>query len=154
MIDKDKIISIIESHLTDNEIFIVSLSISPQNKIKLVVDKYEGIKIEECIKLSRLVESNLDRETEDFELEVTSPGIGQVFKVKEQYFKAIDKTVKIVCADGSEYSGLLKNADETKISLEVTKKVKTEGKKKKEEQIENIDLTYEQIKQTKEIIKF
>ena len=154
MIQKEKIISIIESHLAENEIFMVSLSISPQNKIKLVVDKTRGITIEECIRLSRLVEGNFDRDKEDFELEVTSPGIGQPFKVKEQYVKAQGKTIKIVCNDGTEVKGKLTSVDDNKFVVESTKKVKTEGNKKKEEVTESVELEYSQVKQAKEIIKF
>lgn len=151
---KDEIIDIIESHLIENEMFMVSLSISPQNKVKLVVDKNQGITIEECIQVSRLIESKLDRDKEDFELEVTSPGIGKPFKVKEQYYKAQGKTIKVVCNDGTEIAGILTSATEDKFVVESTKKVKAEGKKKKEEVTETVELGYEQVKQAKEIIKF
>lgn len=154
MIRKEDIENVIEHQITEKGIFQVSLSVSPQNRIKLVVDKLEGIKIEECIQLSRLIEKSLDRDTEDFELEVTSPGIGQNFKVKQQYLKAVDKDVKITLNDNSEHKGKLKYADEEKLILEAIEKVKQEGQKKKKEILKDITLEYDQIKQAKEIINF
>lgn len=154
MIKEDEILQFIEPHMSDNDMFMVSLSISPQNKIKLVVDKPQGIKIEECIQLSRLIESNLDRETEDFELEVASPGIGQPFKVKKQYLKSIGKTLDVICSDGTKFKGTLTAITENGFTMESTKKVKVEGKKKKEEVTETIELEFDRVKQAKEIIKF
>ena len=92
LITKDFISSIIGEYLEQNAgLFLVDLSVSPGGKIAVFIDKIEGmIDIEQCVLLSKYIESKLDREVQDFELQVSSAGMTSPFKVKEQYIKNLN----------------------------------------------------------------
>ena len=114
----------------------------------------EGVWIEDCVELSRYIESRLNREDEDYELEVGSAGIGQPFKVLQQYTNHIGKDVEVLAKDGRKYCGTLKDADERQFTVTVQKKVKEEGAKRPKMVDEDITFTYEEIKYTKYLISF
>ena len=85
MIDKNFVKNLVEQWLEGKEYFLTDLTISADDRIVVEIDHEEGVWIEDCVELSRFIESHLDREEEDFELEVGSAGIGQPFKVLKQY---------------------------------------------------------------------
>ena len=85
MIEKSKITRLTEEHLKNTDRYIVDLQIKSGNIIRLFIDGNDSVNIEECIALSRYLESNLYREIEDFELSVSSAGLDQPFKVYKQY---------------------------------------------------------------------
>jgi ribosome maturation factor RimP len=87
MIKKQVIIDLIESHFLGTDKFIVDVKVLAGNKIEIYIDAPKHIVIADCVELSRYVESNLDREKEDFELQVSSPGATESFKVIHQYKK-------------------------------------------------------------------
>ena len=118
------------------------------------IDHKEGVWIEDCVELSRYIESRLNREDEDYELEVGSAGIGQPFKVLQQYTNHIGKDVEVLAKDGRKYCGILKDADERQFTVTVQKKVKEEGAKRPKMVDEDITFTYEEIKYTKYLISF
>ena len=152
MITEEKINSLISEALAEKNAFVVSLEIRPGNNIMLEIDSLEGVKISDCVDVSRAIEHNLDRETEDFELKVSSPGLDQPFKVPQQYAKNIGREVKILLADGAETKGKLLEVNEENISIE--KKVKVKEGKKKKVVIENEQINFNNIKETKIIISF
>lgn len=152
MITEEKINSLISEALAEKNAFVVSLEIRPGNNIMLEIDSLEGVKISDCVDVSRAIEHNLDRETEDFELKVSSPGLDQPFKVPQQYTKNIGREVKILLADGTETKGKLLEVNEENISIE--KKVKVKEGKKKKVVIENEQINFNNIKETKIIISF
>lgn len=152
MITEEKINSLISEVLAEKNAFVVSLEIRPGNNIMLEIDSLEGVKISDCVDVSRAIEHNLDRETEDFELKVSSPGLDQPFKVPQQYTKNIGREVKILLADGTETKGKLLEVNEENISIE--KKVKVKEGKKKKVVIENEQINFNNIKETKIIISF
>lgn len=154
MISKQKIESLIEPKLKVGDYFVVSLEISPTNKIKLVVDSMQGITIEECVSFSRQIEHNLDREEEDFELEVTSPGLSSPLLVKQQYEKNIDRELKVQLNGGSQLKGVLKQVTDESIVLIEEKKLKVEGKKKKQKVEEIHTIKYADMVSAHIIIKF
>ena len=86
MINKDKVTEIVEEWLSGKSYFLVDVSISSDDKIIVEIDDAEGVWIEDCVELSRFIESRLNRDVEDYELEVGSAGIGQPFKVLKQYY--------------------------------------------------------------------
>ncbi|MFV0366466.1 MAG: ribosome assembly cofactor RimP [Mangrovibacterium sp.] len=153
MIEKSKIAQIAEDFLS-NEQFLVEVSVSASNKIEVVIDSEDGISIDSCIKLSKAIEEVLDRDEEDFELQVSSAGLGQPLKVYRQYVKNIDREVEVVKTDGSKEEGIIKSVNETSFELEVNKKVKLEGKKKKELVVETQQVSFDEAKTVKNIIKF
>ncbi len=162
LITKDLISNIIQEYLGQNaDLFLVDLSVSPAGKIAVYIDKFQGmIDIEQCVLLSKFIESNLDRELQDFELQVSSAGMTSPFKVKEQYIKNLNKSVKILTYDGKKHEGVLKEVGDDKLVIEYQVKEKIEGKKKKElvTKVEsyffNSDTNNNKIKETKKVISF
>lgn len=154
MIEKKTVSQIVEEWLEGKDYFLVEVTVSPDDKIVVEIDHAEGVWIEDCVELSRYIESKLNREEEDYELEVGSAGIGQPFKVLQQYYIHIGQEVEVLTKDGRKLTGVLKDADEEKFTLSVQKKVKPEGAKRPKMVEENETFTYEQIKYTKYLISF
>ncbi len=154
MINKESIQELANQFLEGKEMFLVDLSVSVGNKIAVVIDSFEGIRIEECIALSRHIEGNLDREIEDFELQVLSAGIDQPFKLIKQYEKHLGQAVQIITTEGQVLKGKLLNCSQENFQIEHTSKKKIEGKKKKELVTELLSFDYTEIKSTKLEITF
>ena len=153
MIDRKKIIQLVEEKLTDDQ-FIVSISVSPTNQISVLLDSEKGVAINHCVQISRQIEENLDREEDDYELQVSSAGLGQAFKVYRQYVKNLEKEVEVVLADGLKIEGILKHVDETGFDLETSKMEKVEGNKKKQRVTQLHKIAFDKAKTVKNIIKF
>lgn len=145
---------IVADVMQGKELFLVDVSVSKDNVIEVFVDSANGVDVSTCIGISREIEAHLDRDVEDFELTVSSAGIGYPFKVAGQYHKNIGKPVEVKFNDGSKLEGVLKSFDGTSVEIEYEEKVAVEGKKKKElvKKTRNIALT--EIKQIKDIITF
>lgn len=154
MIKKEVVNQLVEEWLKEKDYFLVDVTISPDDKIVVEIDHAEGVWIEDCVDLSRFIEEHLNRDEEDYELEVGSAGIGQPFKVKQQYINHIGKEVEVLTADGKKLKGLLKEAGDENFTVSVTRKVKVEGKKRPEMQEENIIFNYNEVKYTKYLISF
>jgi ribosome maturation factor RimP len=157
MISKKKVAGLIKERIEelDNGLFIVSLSISPANAIYVEIDKYEGnVSMSDCMSVSRNVEHNLDRESEDFELHVSSAGLDKGLRVLPQYTKNIGRKVKVKLNEGGSLEGELTQASHERITVQTSRKEHIEGRKKKETIIENHELTMDKIKETKIIISF
>ena len=130
MISKNVVEGIVNEWLEDKEYFLVDVAISLDNKIVVEIDHAEGVWIDDCVELSRFIESKLNREEEDFELEVGSAGIGQPFKVLKQYLNHVGREVEVLTKEGKKMEGILKEADAEKFVVTVQKKVKPEGAKR------------------------
>lgn len=154
MIPKEKVHSVIMSAIDGTSIFLVDIRIDTANRISVEVDKPEGITIEECVNISRAIESSLDREVEDYELEVSSPGLTEAFKVVEQYHKNLGRMVDVLKKDGQKVNGQMQSVDDYGILLEVKMKVREEGKKRSKIIKQPVPIKYEDIKATKVIITF
>ncbi len=146
--------AIIEESIQDTEIFLVDLKITGGGKITVLIDAIGGLPITDCMKVSRGIEFNLDRETEDFELHVSSPGLDKPFKVFKQYEKNITRSIRIVLEDEGVVDAVIVGVDEPKINLEIeeviTKSDVLEGVKKGDA----LELTQEDIKESKINISF
>ena len=154
MIDRNVVNGIVSEWLEDKDYFLVDVTISPDGKIVVEIDHAEGVWIEDCVELSRFIESKLDREEEDYELEVGSAGIGQPFKVLQQYLNHIGQEVEVLTKDGKKLEGVLKDANEENITVTIQKKVKPEGAKRPKLVDEDVTYSYEEIKYTKYLISF
>lgn len=154
MIDKQIVCDIVKEGLQGSDCFLVDVMVRPGNIIVVEIDNKDGIDIERCEKLHRFIESKLDREVEDYELEVGSAGITSPFKVIEQYIKNVGNEVEVLTRDGRKLAGVLKACDENAFVLTITKKVKPEGSKRKIEVEEDIPLAYNEVKYTKYLIRF
>lgn len=154
MIEKDLIRDIADKFVQDTPMFIVDVAVRQGNNIVVELDSDEGIGIDACIELSRHIESQLDRDVEDFELEVGSAGITSPFKISRQYEKNIGNEVEVLTKSGHKLSGILKSCDSNGFTISVTKMVKLEGAKKKTAVEEDLTFAYDEVKYTKYLIRF
>ena len=154
MIDKQMVIQLAEEKLASSGNYLVDVEIQPGNVIIVEIDNDEAVCIDDCVELSRFIVEHLDRNSEDFELEVGSAGITSPFKILRQYQKNIGKEVEVLLASGMKLTGILKSADENGIVLTVEKQVKPEGAKRKITVEEDLAYTYNEIKSTKYLIRF
>ncbi|MDR3059324.1 MAG: ribosome assembly cofactor RimP [Dysgonomonas sp.] len=154
MIEKEFIRDITEKHLEGTTMFLVDVAVRPGNIIVVEVDSDEGIGIDDCIALSRNIESQLDRDTEDFELEVGSVGITSPFRIPRQYQKNVGNEVEVLSKKGQKLSGILKSCDDNGFVVTITKMVKPEGAKKKIAVEEDFSFGYDDVKYTKYLIRF
>lgn len=154
MISKDTVRSIVEEWLDGKEYFLVDIEISPDDRIVVEIDHADGVWIEDCVALSRHIEDHLSRDEEDYELEVGSAGLGQPFKVPQQYHCFVGKDVEVLDADGKKYKGVLKSVDGGDFTVTVEEKQKVEGKKRP--QLVSVDRTFQMdtVKYTKYLINF
>ena len=146
MIEKDVISQLVEEKLASSGNYLVDVVIKPGNLIIIEIDNDEGV----CI----YVEGHLDRDVEDFELEVGSAGITSPFKVLRQYVKNIGNEVEMLLKSGTKLTGILKSADENGVVVTVEKQVKPEGAKRKVTVREDQSYTFDEIKYTKYLIRF
>lgn len=154
MISKDTVRSIVEEWLDGKEYFLVDIEISPDDRIVVEIDHADGVWIEDCVELSRFIEDHLSRDEEDYELEVGSAGLGQPFKVAQQYHCFVGKDVEVLDADGKKYKGVLKDVEGNDFTVTVQEKQKVEGKKRP--QLVETDYTFQmdKVKYTKYLINF
>jgi ribosome maturation factor RimP len=156
MLDKAQITELAQERIDelDKGLYIVDMNISSTNQILIEIDALEGaVAIVDCMSVSRNVEHNLDREVVDFELQVTSPGLDKPFKVIQQYQKNIGKGVKTKIEEKT-IEGILKSVTEEGIVIETERKERLEGKKKKIKIIEDVELAFSDIVETKVVISF
>ena len=154
MIDKNVVTRIVEEWLESKDYFLVDVTVTPDDKIVVEIDHAEGVWIDDCVDLSRYIESKLNREEEDYELEVGSAGIGQPFKVLQQYIIHIGKEVEVLGKDGKKWTGVLMDANEENFTITVQVKVKPEGAKRPKLVEQNVTFVYDEIKYTKYLISF
>jgi len=155
MIDKEFISNLVNSELEGSPHYMVDVKVSSTNKISVILDSDEGLTIDQCVVISRLVESNLDREAEDFELNVMTYGIDHPLLTPRQYRKYIDKGIKLELEDGSKKNGLLLKVDEEGILFQPElPKSKTQLKKLKEEDKLERFIPYNEIISAKCLISF
>lgn len=154
MIEKQFITNIVTDALKDTQLFLVEIEVRPGNIIVVEIDSKDGISIDDCTSLSKKIESHLDRETEDFELEVGSAGITSPFKIVQQYEKNVGNEVEVLTKNGQKLSGILASCNSEGFDVTITKMVKPEGAKKKVAVEENLRFRYDEVKYTKYLIRF
>lgn len=146
MIEKIKILELVQGALEGTDKYLVNLKVTPDNRIYVDIDGDNGVNIDDCIELSRAVESQLDRDEEDFELNVSSAGADSPLKLTRQYVKNVGRDLEVVMADGKEAEGTLENADDAGIVL------RTKGTKKQAPM--TLHLAYGDIKTARVVLKF
>ncbi|MDR0830559.1 MAG: ribosome assembly cofactor RimP [Prevotellaceae bacterium] len=149
MIAKDTVIQIVNEKIAETDYFLISVEISQNNEIVVAIDSDFGVDLNFCAELSRHIETILDREKEDFELEVGSYGISRPFAVVRQYSKNIDKNVEILTQKGLKFRGVLVSVSPDFFAVEIEKMVKPDGKKRKELQKDTVNFNYSEIKYAK-----
>jgi ribosome maturation factor RimP len=143
-----EITKLVNEHLSGTDKFLVEIFIKPINRIYIFIDGDHGVKISDCVALSRFIESQYDRETIDYELNVSSSGADQPIKLPRQYLKNIGRSLQVKLSEENSITGILETVDENGIRL-VTK-----GDKKKKTVPETLKLTFEEIVESKVIISF
>ncbi len=150
MIDRDKLIDIINSYLLNSDKFIVEVKVSTRNKISVFLDGDHGVTISDCASLSKLVEATLDRDKEDFELEVSSVGLGSPLVLTRQYHNNIGRLIAVFFMDDTKVRGKLVEVLDEGIRIE--KEVVKKGKKKKNPDTDKDDVlmvSFADIKEAK-----
>jgi ribosome maturation factor RimP len=147
MIEKNKIEKLVNEFIKGTGLFLVTVKVSSSNRITVLVDTMNGITIDECVTLHQQLEKSLDRDIEDFELQVSSPGLDMPFGVIEQYYKNEGEKVEVVDVDGGKVTGNLKNV--TGGGFELETEVKVKGKTK---EIKEISFNFDQVKSTKVVL--
>lgn len=157
MIKKELVKELAQERIDEmnNGTYLVDINISNSNQIVVEIDNMKGgAAVEDCIRVSRNIEHNLDREEEDFELQVTTPGLSNPFKVEQQYIKNIGRNVKVVFKEVGSVEGKLVEVNDENIVVETEAKERVEGKKKKELVVRQHIVEKENIKETKIVISF
>jgi len=149
VITKDHIRKLAEEHISGSEIFIVDVRLSSTGRITVIIDKNEGVTIEDCASLSRMISNNLGEELSDYDLNVSSPGLDMPLLVQQQYINNEGRMVDVVTNDGDHEKGLLMNV--TKGGFDF----KTETRQKKKEIVTTVrSFNFEDVKSVKIIISF
>jgi len=150
MIAEKQIRALIEQHLDGSDLFVVDIVIKPGNKIFVFIDGDHRVTIDACTKLSRFVESGLDRETEDFDLTVSSTGADRPLKLPRQFVKNTGLLLELVTISGENFTGTVLHADDQ--GIEIERQADDKSKKKVERCL--LSLKYSEIKSAKEVITF
>ena len=151
MIEAKMVAGLAEAYLADSECYLVDVTVAPDNLIVVEIDHDQAVGIEDCVALSRYIEAGLDRDVEDYELEVTSTGLTSPFKTLRQYLKNIGNEVEVLLKSGEKLSGCLKSAEDTGFVVTVGRPVKPEGAKRKVTVCTDESYLYDEIKYTKNI---
>lgn len=153
MIDKKLVESVVNEWLEGKEYFLVDVTVSADDCIVVTIDHAEGVWIEDCAELSRFIESHLDRDAEDYELEVGSAGLGQPFLVRRQYEIHVGEMVETQTKDGHKYQGKLIEVGDDGFTMEVEQKIKPEGAKRPRKELVGMHFTFDEVAYTKYVIK-
>jgi ribosome maturation factor RimP len=140
-----------EHELKGSDNYLVSVLVKPGNKIKVFIDNDNDVSVDDCVKLSRAIEGQLDRDAEDFELMVSSAGLDQPFSLPRQYKKYLNRKINIQLPEGNRFDAILTAVDENSITF---KKLIKKGKSKKLEEGPEQKLSLEEINEIRPGIQF
>ena len=154
MINKETIQALTEEWLQGNDYFLVDISFAADDRIVIEIDHADGVWIEDCAELSRFLQERLGDELGEYELEVGSAGLGQPFKVAQQYVNHIGDTIEVLDLEGKKLQGTLKTVDGNSFTITVQEKQKQEGKKRPV--LVEVDKTYQMdgVKYAKYLLAF
>jgi len=154
MINKEIVKTLTEEWLQGNEYFLVDVNFAADDRIVIEIDHADGVWIEDCAELSRFLQERLGDELGEYELEVGSAGLGQPFKVAQQYINHIGDNLEVLQADGKKVQGVLKAVDAPSFTITVQEKQKQEGKKRPV--LVDVDKTYQmdEVKYAKYLLAF
>ncbi len=138
----------------NKSLFLIDLTVSKDNTINVIIDGDSGVSLDDCIMVSRHLEGHLDREKEDFSIEVSSPGATAPLKNRRQFQKNIGRSLKVVFTNGDKVEGKLKNADDEKLILEWKAREPKPVGKGKRTVVKTVEKPYSDIEEAKVIIKF
>jgi len=152
MIKAENIRGLIENDLCEKGFFLIDIQVKPSGKIVVIADNFKGITLDDCVSITQMIESKIDRNREDYELEVSSPGLDNPLKLPVQYKKNAGRFIRIVTTEGDTREGRIKEADDEKFILETIVKKKT-AKKKVENQSNLFEIAFAAVKTAKLLIR-
>jgi ribosome maturation factor RimP len=154
MISTDSLKGYIAEELHKSKLFLIDLTVDSTKRIRVVVDSMEGITIDQCAEISRMIENHLNRDEEDYDLEVTSPGLNKPLVFPFQYIRNIGRQIEVMTLSDQKIKGKLLNADDEKIELETETVKRIKGKKKKEVITGRFHARFDEIRSAKVMITF
>ena len=146
MIDKFKVLDIVKNVLEGSDKYLVNMKITPDNRIFVDLDGDNGINIDDCIEVSRAIENSLNRDEEDFELNVSSAGADSPLKMPRQYRRHVGRELSVEPFEGAKVEGILTEAGDSQFTI------KTKGSKK--EPSKELTFAYEDVKTARVLIRF
>lgn len=154
MITKESVKQIVEEWLQKGDYFLVDIQMGDDDRIVVEIDCADGVWIEDCAELSRTLQERLGDELGDYELEVGSAGLGQPFKVEQQYKNHVGDQVEVVDAEGKKLTGTLKDVEGQKFTVTTQEKQVPEGKKRPVKV--DVDKTFDMdtVKSTRYLLTF
>ena len=152
--DKQDIENIIAPRLIEKDYILIDLKVGSGNSISVEIDSDKGVTIDDCVEFSRLIEHSLDRDKEDFDLMVSSPGLSEPLRIPWQLKKFQGQEVDVLVYDGKKLSGELLESDEEGFKIKEIKHERVEGKKKKQEVEYLHAFAYKVVKTVKVKISF
>ncbi|MDE5785817.1 MAG: ribosome assembly cofactor RimP, partial [Duncaniella sp.] len=130
MIDKQQVAAVVDKAIEGTDAFVVDITVSAQNDIVVELDSPTGVDLDFCAEVSDKINSALDRDKEDYSLEVGSSSLTAPFKVAGQWEKNIGNQIEVFTKDGKKTVGTLASWSPEKFVLKVTRKVKDPDKKR------------------------
>jgi ribosome maturation factor RimP len=154
MITKETIKTLVEEWLQKGDYFLVDIQMDGDDRIVIEIDCADGVWIEDCAELSRFLSEKLGDELGDYELEVGSAGLGQPFKVTQQYVNHVGDQVEVVTADGQKIIGLLKQVEGRTFVVTTQEKQVPEGKKRPVKVDVDREFSIDEVKSTRYLLAF
>jgi len=154
MIDKNLLRQSVEKAIEGTDLFIVDITVSPQNNIVVELDSPDSMDIDTCAAVTRAIEKDFDRDAEDYELEVGSAGLTAPFKVRGQYLKNIGNDVEVLTRDGRKIYGVLTGVGDDDFTIEYPVKYKEPGAKRPTTVMESETFGFADVKMVRYMISF
>ena len=154
MITKEHILNIANDHLKNSQVFVTGIRIGSDNQINLFIDGDTGVTIKDCVELSRLIEKSLDRDKNDFALDVSSHGAATPLILPRQYPKHVGRNFEIKLKDDSKLEGVLLSSNDDEIKIEFSLRENKPIGKGKITVVKEEVIKYSQIKESKVKLKY
>jgi ribosome maturation factor RimP len=154
MINEEFIRKLVLDETDNSDLFLVDIKVSSSNKINIYVDSMSGVKISDCARLSRTIEGILSGHTDNYELEVSSPGLDKPLKLHLQYKKNLGRNLDVVTKDGRKTTGRLVKVSEDQIEIESENKEKSKDKKLKQPVLKKYVIDFNKIKSARVAVQF
>ena len=153
MVSRDKIEELVKRHAEGSGLFVVDIHVSHSNEIRVLADSETGMSLDDCVRLSRALENSLDREEQDFQLEVSSPGLSEPLKILPQYRKNIGRDIEVITKEGQKHTGRLIRVNDSGLVMEEKIAVRDEKKRHGIKTVEN-EFDFNLIRSTKVVVSF
>ena len=154
MITEEYIRRLVIEQIKNSDLFLVDVIVSPSKRINVYVDSMSGVKISDCVRLSRTIENNLPGDDDNYELEVSSPGLDKPLKLHLQYQKNMGRNLDIVTKDGLKTTGKLVKVSEDHIEIKAEDKEKKKHKNLKQPVLKNYVFDFSEIKSARVVVQF